>query len=119
MKQLLLEEFGNTTDWIAVVLVTITFLLLVLFLVAVLFFVFKYPTKEDDEKVELKQDKIEKMLDDQNVHIKNERYHERCKICGAEINKLSGKCNVCGKYNFEDNIKKTNIENQNVKSNKK
>lgn len=104
MTKQLLEEFGNTIDWIAVAVVTVVFLCIVLFFIAAFYFAFKAPQKDDDNDLKLKKDKIEIMLDNQNKHLK--KYHMRCKVCGAKINKLSGKCTFCGTKNFDDENKK-------------
>ena len=97
----LLQAFGESVDWIVIALLTIIFVVLVIFLILFIYFIVKNPRPEDDEKLTLEQNKISKFLDKQNnLHIK--RFHVRCKVCGSKINKLTGKCTVCGTKNFDD-----------------
>ena len=99
--EMLLETFDNSIDWIAVVVLAIFFTVLVVFLIA--FFVgmaksSKLKTEQkDSEKVQLKKDKVQKMLDGQNEKMRHNR--RVCKNCGAKITRISGRCSVCGTMN--------------------
>ena len=99
----LMESFGDSIDWIAVVIIAIFFTVIFVFLIA--FFVGmakaskqkKQIEEESKEPVRIKRDKIQKMLDTQNKKIGKIRKY--CKKCGARIIKLSGKCIRCGTMN--------------------
>ena len=99
----LMESFGDSIDWIAVVIIAMFFTVIFVFLIA--FFVGiskaskqkKQIEEESNEPVHLKRDKVQKMLETQNKKIGKIRKY--CKKCGARIIKLSGKCIRCGTMN--------------------
>ncbi len=97
----ILQAFGESIDWVVVALLTIVFVVLIIFLSLFIYFVVKNPKSDDAEKMNLKQNKTQIFLDKQN-HISPKRFHERCKVCGSKINRLSGKCSVCGAKNYDD-----------------
>ena len=98
---MLLQEFGESIDWIVVVLLTIVFVVLIIFLILFIYFIVKNPRPEDDDQVTIEKNKTQKYLDKQN-NFRAKRFHLKCKVCGAKINKLNGKCSVCGEKNYDD-----------------
>ena len=99
----LMESFGDSIDWIAVVTIAAFFTVFFIFLIA--FFVGmakaskqqKQIEEESKEPLHIKKDKVQKMLDNQDKKIGHIR--KFCKCCGARIIKLSGKCTRCGTMN--------------------
>ncbi len=109
MKHLLLDEFGTTIDWIVVVIISILLVVVALFLFAFLYYIFKNNKKhrdddDDDIKIEIPKSKTQVFLDNQNNSMP--KGHPKCRYCGKEIKNLSGKCDTCGKYNFNFSPKK-------------